>query len=357
MERTAVSAVPVTTRKVERIESAGGPEAVGTVRARVTSTIAAQMTGIVLEVRAQVGDRVTPGQPLVVIDAREIDARRAQAIATGNEARQAIPEADSAIRGAQASLDLAETTARRMKELLDKRSVSVQEFDEAQARVNVARSQVEMAAAKRRQLDERIRQAQENLALVETIGSYARVTSPFAGVVTERRVEPGALASPGTPLFVIEQSAGYRFEAEVAESAISQVRVGTQATVEIDSLDRTIQTRVSEIVPTLDPASRSFIVKLDLPAAAALRSGLFGRAHFAVGRESKLMIPVNAVERQGQVASVLMPDGEHARRRMISVGAQRDDQWEVLSGLDEGEDVIAPVPPGVTDGSPIEVKQ
>jgi RND family efflux transporter MFP subunit len=355
-ERTGAAAISVKTHKAEQVESQVGPTAVGTVRARVTSTVAAQMMGTVLEVRAHVGEQVSAGQLLAVIDAREIEARRAEAVAGGNEARQAIPEAKSAVSGAKASLELAETTGRRMKELFDKKSISPQEFDEAQARVKVARSNVEMAEAKRLQLDERIRQAEENLSRVETMRSYSRVTSPFAGVIVERRIEPGALASPGTPLFVIEQAGRYRFETALEESAITKVRVGTPATVEIESLGRRIDTRVTEIVPVLDAASRSLLVKFDLPTTAGLRSGLFGRVQFALGPESRLMIPEGAIQMQGQVASVLVPEAGQARRRMVTLGVRSNQMREVLSGLEEGERVIVSLPAGLTDGSRVEVK-
>ena len=355
-ERESTPPISVTAHKVARVEIAAGPVAVGTVRARVTSTVAAQMMGTVLEVRAQVGETVTAGQLLAVLDAREIETRRARAAAAGSEARHAIPEADSAVNSAKASLELAESTARRMKELFDKKSISPQEFDEVQARVRLARAGVESAEARRRQVDERIRQAQESLAQVETLGSYARVTSPFAGIVTERRVDPGALALPGTPLFVLEQTSEYRFEAAVEESATGKIRVGSRARVELESLGKTFETRVGEIVPGLDPASRSFLVKLDLPAVAGLRSGLFGRATFALGRESRLMIPEASVQQEGQVSSVLVPDSGQARRRMVTLGAQQGQLREALSGLEEGDFVIAPLPPGLTDGSRIEVK-
>ncbi len=193
-------------------------EATGTVKARVTTALSARLMGHIREIRVQVGDRVSAGQVVAVIDAREIETAVRQAEAARQEAQGALPEVENAIAAAQAQLDLAKATYNRMKSLADQKSITPQEFDEASARLRMAEANLKMAEAKRTQLQQKIRQADEGVAQVNIQKGYSQVTSPFAGIVLERKAEPGSLAAPGTPIVVVEQTGSYRLEAAVEEA-------------------------------------------------------------------------------------------------------------------------------------------
>jgi len=329
-------------------------EATGTVRARTSATIAAKWMGYVRLVNVQVGDRVRQGQLLVSLDARDLDAGANRAAAARDEVGNAVPEADSAVASAKASLDLAQSTFRRMNELYEKKSISDQEFDEAQARRKAAQSAYEMARAQRAQLDARLAQAGQEVEAAQVARSYANIAAPFSGIVTSKSVEPGNLAAPGAPLLTIERD-GYRLETSVEESKLASIRTGQAATVMLDGIEGAFSTRVSEIVPAVDTASRAYIVKLDLPSAPDLRSGLFGRARFQLGSRPVLAIPFAAVTEQGQLQSVLVEESGIARTRLITLGDKAKDQAEVLSGLAAGDKIIFPVPRGLSDGARIEV--
>src|ERR1035437_8988797 len=129
------------------------------------------------------------------------------------------------------------------------------------------------------------------------------------------------------------------------------IRVGQPVSATLDSLDHTLEARVSEIVPAVDAASRTYTVKIDLPTLPALRSGVFGRAAFQLGSRSLLAIPVGAVRERGQLQSVLVADNGVARTRRSTAGQKAQAQVEVLSGLTAGEKVIYPVPQGLSDGA------
>jgi RND family efflux transporter MFP subunit len=346
----------VQTAEVVRKDWPSVYEATGTVRARVTSVLSARIMSYVQEVRVQAGDQVRQGQVLVVLDARDLDAGKRQAEAALHEARSGVPEADNAVAAAKAQLELAQVTFRRMEDLFQKRSISNQEFDEASARVRVARASHDMALARRAQLDAKIQQAEAAVRAASVSRDFAELRAPFAGVVTERRAEPGSVAAPGAPLLVIEQAGGYQLEAAIEESRIAAIRVGTPVTVILDALDKPIETKVSEIVPALDPAARTFTAKIRLAPMPHLRSGLFGRARFTLGSQSALAIPAAAVRRQGQMESVWVVEGGRARHRLITAGAQHGEWVEVLSGLREGERIIAPLPVEIADGRTVEAQ-
>jgi RND family efflux transporter MFP subunit len=213
-----------------------------------------------------------------------------------------------------------------------------------------------MARARRVQLNSKLAQADQEVRSTEVTRSYADVLAPFAGVVTVKSVDMGSLALPGTPLLTIEREGAYRLESPVEESRLAAIRVGQPVSVTLDSVDRTLEARVSEIVPTVDAASRTYTVKIDLPALPALRSGVFGRAAFQLGSRPLLAIPVGAVTERGQLQSVFVADNGVARTRLVTVGQKVKDRVEVLSGLTAGEKVILPVPRGLSDGARVEVR-
>ena len=237
----------------------------------------------VRQVAVQVGDRVQEGQLLVTLDAQDLDANVRRAEAAEAEVESAIPEADNGVAGAKANLDLAQSTFKRMEELAAKKSISNQEFDEASARLKSAQAAYEMARAKRTQLDSKRAQVQQEIRGARIMRDYTRISAPFSGVVTAKSVEPGNLAAPGAPLLTIEREGAYRLEASVDESRLPFVKTGQTVDVALESLDRRLTARVSEIVPAVDAASRAYIVKIDLPAVPNLRSGMFGRALVPAG--------------------------------------------------------------------------
>lgn len=355
--KTAPAAkLPVTVTPLTMSEWPDGFEAVGTVAARTVTTVAGRVMGTVMEVRVRAGDRVAAGQTLVTVDARDLEAAQRQAQAGLDEAKGAIPEAESAIAAAQAQFDLAQSTLRRMKELHEKRSLSAQEFDESNARVKVQEAAVAMARARRRQIDDKIRQAEQAVQQSRIARGYAEIKAPFAGLVLARRVEPGALSAPGVPLIDVEQTGDYRLEAIVEESRLGAVKQGAMTTVAVDAIAAPLTGRVVEIAPAVDPGSRAFVVRIDLPANPALRGGLFGRARFSTGTRQVLAVPRAAVETQGQLQSVMVEEGGVARARLVSLGAAREETVEVLSGLRAGDRLILPRPAGLVDGAPVEVR-
>jgi RND family efflux transporter MFP subunit len=346
----------VKTVAAERIDWPVIYEATGTVRARTAAQITSRLMAYVREVRVRVGDHVNAGQTLVVLDARDLETRRRQAESARTEARSAAAEADHAVASAQAGLELATVTFKRMKDLYDKKSLTDQEFDEASTRLKLARANVEMAQSRRQQVAAKIAQTDDEVKSAEITAGFAVIAAPFAGVVTEKPVEPGNMAVPGTALMTIEQSGGYRLEAAVEESNLSRVRRGQPVTVRLDAVSGDIKGTAGEIVPAVDPSARSFVVKIDLPSSPLLRTGQFGRARFEFGSRAAVAIPAGAVQERGQIQWVYSIDAGRARTRMVTIGERAGDRDEVLSGLSEGERLVFPVDAALRDGSRVEVR-
>ncbi|MBL8176462.1 MAG: efflux RND transporter periplasmic adaptor subunit [Bryobacterales bacterium] len=349
--------VPVQVAKVAAAEWPTAREVVGTVRARNTASVSSRIMAYVREVRVSQGDVVRAGQVLVTLDSKDLDTAQRQALEGQREAQSAEAEVESAIRAAKAQRELAQVTFDRMKGLFEKKSISNQEFDEAQARLRLAQANVEMAEAKRKQLDARIAQAKEQVQIAGIQQGYAQITAPFAGVVSEKRVEPGNLATPGAPLLLIEQVGSYRLETPLDESLLPSVKRGMAVEVRLEALDKTVRATVSEIVPAIDAATRTVTVKLELPGVGNLRSGMSGRASFGAGAEQVVVTPVAAVRSEGSLQLAFVVDGGVARTRMVTLGERRGDVVRVLSGLKVGEEVVSPIPGDLRDGGRAEVRR
>jgi RND family efflux transporter MFP subunit len=329
-------------------------EATGTVRARTTATTSSHVMGYVQQVSAQVGDHVAEGQTLITLDARDLDASLRQAEAGRAAVESAIPELENATVSAKANLDLAQATFKRMEELAARKSISNQEFDEASARLKSAQANYDMARSRRTQLNSRMAQAEQEVRTAGIMRDYAKLAAPFSGVVISRTVEPGNLATPGAPLLTLEQDGLYRLEASVDESKLASVRVGQAAEAVVE--DRKVNARVSEIVPSVDAASRTYTVKLDLPAMPRLRTGMFGRAIFPLGAQKVVAAPLTALISNGQLESVFVVEGGVAHTRLVTSGRRGGDVVEILSGLNPGEQVVRLPVLGLQDGVRVEVR-
>lgn len=322
-----VNNVPVTVARKATVPD--WVEAVGTVRAAQTSQVSSQVMGHIVEILADEGDRVHKGQVLAILD----DEQPRSAV---DQAMAAVTAAEKELTAADSDLTLAGATLKRYQQLYEKKSVSPQEFDEIKARYQSAEARRDMARAG---------QAQANavLAQARTSHAYTRIHAPFGGVVTEKKFDAGTLASPGTPIFTIEDTRTYRLEVTVDEGELHLVRIGQVIPVSIEALGNVqLSGNVVQIVPRADPASRSFLVKVGLPADARLHSGLFGRARFPRGERSALMIPLTSLLERGQLQGIYVLDANQiAGLRYVTLGKSAGEQIEVLSGLQDGEKLVA----------------
>jgi multidrug efflux system membrane fusion protein len=341
-------------------------EAVGTVASTATSPLASKIMGQVRAIRVREGDRVRAGQVLVEIEARDVAASVARARAGVAEAEQSLVETDRAVEAAvqaraaaAASRDLAKVTFERYAKLVEARAASRQEFDEVEARYKVASAELERAStdvdmqrARRAQSLARIDEARaESQGASVTLG-YATIVAPADGIVVAKSAEVGMMAQPGVPLLTIENGSAYRLEASVEESCVARLRLGAEVPVRIDALGGLDVTgSVAQIVPAADPASRSVVVKIDLPVSRDLRSGQYGVAAFPAGERVVIAVPRGALVERGQLTGIFVVDDSNlARLRFVTTGERSGDSVEILSGLDEGQRFVAEGVGGLADG-------
>ncbi len=340
--------IAVTVATVALSDLADTFEAGGVVQARTTATLTARILAPIHEVRAAPGDRVRAGQVLIVLDGRDLAAQARGARAAAAGADQGAAAATSERQAADAALALARATRERIAGLHAKRSATAQELDDANGALRGAEARAAGAAARVQAAASGVQGANAASEAAETRASFALVTAPFDGVVTEKMVEPGNMAAPGSPLMRVEDTRGFRLEVRVDESRVGQISAGDRVPVSLDSGaggTTTVGGTVSEVARAVDADARAFRVKIALPGAAGSRSGTFGRARFSSQIRRALLVPESALVRRGQMTSVFVVENGIARLRLVNVSG-----IEVLAGLSDGDIVIVAPPPAVSDG-------
>lgn len=349
---TGVEVVAVTPSPQETVV-----EAVGTVRARTVAAVAPQVMGRVTSFPVSEGSRVEKGALLATIDDAAIRAQAAAAEGMLAEALSAREEAERAIAQAEAGRALAEKTYDRYRKLHEERVVTQQEFEEIEVKRTVAIKDYERALEKRAQATGRIAHAKGQADAAGAMLSYAKITAPFAGVVTEKKADAGSMAVPGMPLLVLEDPRRYRLEAAVPETYLSRLSVGSKVQVILDAAPGApVPAIISEMVPAVDPASRTFLVKADL-SGPGLRTGMYGRLRFSAGKETILAVPRKAIYRAGEFDGVFVVGRDNtARLVMVKTGRQAGDRIEILSGIDPGSRVAVSQLDKLSDGARVEVR-
>jgi RND family efflux transporter MFP subunit len=319
--------------------------ATGTVHSRETAVLSAQVMGRVQQVLVHEGDMVRAGQTLVVLDDSTLRASAEQADA-------AIKAAQNQEFAAQSNSDLAASTLARYKQLQAQKSVSPQEMDEVTRRAEASAAQVDAL------------KAQENAVRAQASGAhamleYTRIRAPFAGVVTARMVDPGAMAAPGVPLLQVDSAGALQLQTTVDESAIGAVHVGMKIPVNVASVSTAaLASTVAQIVPAADPASHTFLVKMDLAPSKELRAGMYGTAEIPTGMRQALLAPSSSIAVRGSLPCAYVLDSNGvAQLRYLTLGATQGNLVEVLSGISAGEKIVDDPADRDLAGKRIEVQQ
>ena len=293
-------------------------QAAGTIRAKVETVISPLITATISSIAVWSGDEVQEGEVLVKLDARELNAR--------------VDQARQTVVAAEARLAQFEKESKRVQRIYrtDPGAVSRAELDRIQTALSTARAEL---IRLRRQKDE-----------VATALSYSTLTAPIAGRIVERYADPGDTARQGEPLLRMYDPGTLRLEANVRESVASKLNKGQQLVAEVDAVDRQYTVLVDEVVPSADPGSRSFLVKVSLAGGSDLFPGMFGRLLIPVGETDRIFIPSAAVTQVGQLDFVIVTSPHGTLRRYVRLGERGTyDRIEVVSGLTAGEKILITV--------------
>lgn len=317
-QEAVLATAPVEYRDVDVAYAADG-----VVEAVRQSTVAAQISGRVIEIRFDVGDFVEKGQVIIRIDPRE--------------AGQALAGSQAQARQAQAALAEAKANYERTQSLYTQKFVSQAALDKALADYKAAQAQLQATLA--------------GVGQAATAQSYSAITAPYSGVVATRHVEVGEMATPGKALMTGFDPKELRVTAAIPQYRLADVKSGMPARVEIPSINRWIDAASVSVLPASDARTLSTRVRITLPEnTRGVFPGMFARAHFVMGQSRKLIVPTQAVLRRSELTAVYVIDANNrVVLRQVRLGERAGEAaTEVLAGLVAGERVaLDPVRAGM----------
>lgn len=295
----------------------------GVVEAVRQSTVSAQISGRVKEVNFDVGDTVKKGQVLLRIDERETE--------------QALIGSQAQVMQSRAALIQAKANYDRSVQLFEQKYISQAALDKAKADYDMAQAQAAASEA-----------GESQSALAR---GYAAVLAPFGGVVASRLVELGEMVTVGKPLMVGFDPSQMRVIVNVPQYKLTEIGSHPTVKVEFAALKRWVPAAAVSVQPSADSRTHSTQVRVTIPAnMKGVYPGMFVRAHFVVGKASKLLIPASAVLRRSEVVAVYVVDDKGAAKlRQVRLGEPSgENEIEVLVGLNPGENVaLDPIKAGM----------
>jgi RND family efflux transporter MFP subunit len=314
--------------------------------------IHAKVAGFLKSIAVDVGDHVKAGQLLAVLEVPELQAEVRQDDASARRAAEEINRAEADLQRAESAHDVAHLAATRLESVTKVRPnlVAQQDIDEAAGRDRVAEAQVATARAALASSKEQLEIARATSSKTQTLLDYTRITAPFAGVITHRYADTGAMIQAGTasqtqamPVVRLSESDRLRLVIPVPESAVSRVRLGSPVDVTVQSLNKTVSGTVARFAGRLDTETRTMRVEVDVPnPRGELVPGMYADATLVLQEASGAIVaPVQAIDRTETGARVLVVGrDEKLEARNVSLGLEAADRVEVTAGLREGDMVV-----------------
>lgn len=319
--------------------SSGGQQTIlasGQIESAQTANISTRMMGRITNIFVKVGDKVNKGQVLATISDEDFRAKKLQADAM-------IAETEAAFISAQKDYD-------RFNNLYKQQSATAKELDNVTLQYNAAKARVNAA-----------KQAKNE---VNAMLSYSTLSAPFSGVVTQKLAEAGSISNPGMPLLTIEQSGILQVSATVAESDISNLRLGDTALIEVKSTGNIFRGKIIQINPSSQFTGGQYIIKVNIPEAAKsnLYSGMFvsiaipTKANKDINSDA-VTIPLSAIINRDELTGIYAVSNTNtALLRWIRLGKINGNSVEVLSGLSKNENFILSSESKLYNGAPVQVK-
>lgn len=331
----------------------------GNIQAVTEAPVLARASGYIRTRSADIGDRVKAGQVLAEIEAPELDQQIRQAQAGIDQANSTIEQSQAALLQGQSNEALAKITAERSQKLFDRNVVSRQDNDTAQMQYSAQQANVQALGKAVAAARSSASAFQANLARLNELKNYLTVRAPFAGVITVRNIDVGALVSEGsTLLYRIAQTDRLRTYLNVPQADSSSVRVGQHASLSVPDLGgRKFSGLVTRTSNALDPASRTLLAEIEVDNAnGALMPGMYSEVDLAVPRKDPpLIIPADTLVVRGNGPQVAVVDsGGVVHFKLIHLGRDFGDRIEVLDGLEEGQ--LLAVNPGDTVREGVRIK-
>lgn len=326
------------TFKVEATVRPDFYQAIGTVRSRNEIDVVPRIVARILEIKVRSGDSVKKGDVLAILDAKDLSSVVSQGQDQLRAVSASVNAADEQVKSAKASLDMASKDMERMRNLFEQNAIAKREYEQTVTAFKQAEAAMQQAIQQRAAASAQASAANQGIRQAEVGLGYATVLSPIDGIVAERLADPGDLGNPANVMLRIFDPLSLLLEVPVRESLVREIGIGSAVSYTVPSLGRTFEGDVREIVPSVDPRSRTFLVKVCIGKSEGLMPGMFGKLQVPLKSEKKvILVPESAIIKTGQLESVVEVEGGRLLRRQIRSITAGDGQREVVSGLKPGQ--------------------
>jgi RND family efflux transporter MFP subunit len=312
----------------------------------------AKVAGYIRTIYVDVGDRVREGQTLAVLEIPELTAELAGADAAVRRSQEEIGRAEGELARAQSAHAAAHSAYVRLKQAAETRAglVAQQELDDSQAKDLEGEAQVASSKAALSSAKQQLQVAEANQKHYSALSDYSRITAPFAGIITRRFADTGALIQAGTasntqamPVVSLAEISKLRLVLPIPESVAAQIQLGDAVKARVPALNQDIEGKVARLAGSLDPQTRTMETEIDFfNRDGHLIPGMYAETQLELrGKKDALTVPLEAVARNGDDATVLAVNPQDViEERHIKLGLEDSVRVEVLSGLSEGDLVI-----------------
>jgi RND family efflux transporter MFP subunit len=310
----------------------------GKIESQNSANVSTRMMGYVTKVHVKMGQKVSQGQLLVSINNTDLQAKKAQV--------------DASILQATAGFNNAKKDYERFKTLFAQQSASQKELDDMTSRYEMAKAGLEGAKQMRNEVMAQF--------------SYANITAPFSGEVTNTFVKEGDMANPGMPLVSVEGNGLMQVMAMVSEGDITSIKNGMPVSVLVKSSNQELKGKVSEVSGSATNTGGQYLVKINLEKTDnKVLSGMFVNVQFPIEKpkaktettkSDKILVPESALVTQGQLTGIYTVSNNVAILRWIRTGKSFGNQVEVLSGLSADEKYIVSAEGKLYNGAKVSIQ-
>jgi RND family efflux transporter MFP subunit len=310
----------------------------GDIYAKNQVMVATRLMGYIKKMNVEEGDVVHKGDVLFEVDPSDIYSMI-------NQAKAGVMQAQNGVLMAKLAYADAQKDYERFKNLYEKGAVSKRDFDKMTLNKNMRASQIKLAEA---MLD----QAKAGLQRALDQKKYAKVKAPIDGVVVRKLTKVAEMAIPGHPVLVLADLDSIQARAFVKEGDVKDIHKDQDAKVYVGAINKTVQAKVSNIIPSADPATHSYLVKFSLEEKDGLLPGMYAKIYINVANKTEVVIPYDAITSRGGIVGVFVDDNGRARFVAVNVISQNGEEVAV-SGINSGERVVVLPPADMTDGTPL----
>ena len=312
----------------------------------------AKVAGFIRKIYVDVGDHVKAGQVLAILEVPELSAQVAGAKADIRRYEDAVRRSQSEIERTESTHTAYHAAYSRLKQASESRPglIAAQELDDSMAKDKETAAQIESARAALAESESQLVAARTDLDRLSALEAYSHITAPFAGVVTKRYADTGALIQAGTasetqsmPVVQLAEWSKLRLVVPVPESAVPQLQLGSAVQVHVSAMNRDFEGRVARFADALNDETRTMHTEIDVQNSdGTLKEGMYAEAKIILKQQNDaLTIPIQALERNSSGGTVLIVDAEgRVEERQVKLGAESSDRVEILAGLAENDRVV-----------------